>query len=140
MRVAGQHVHEFVSVVLHSYQHLINLAATGYSGGKLIHAVIHGNTFWQGFVHSNYHGVDRIILAVPVEHALDPFHLRGIKLVGRRIIQVDEINTVAHPMKIGLRLRCLGIIFQPLLANVWTVEICMKLSMNGARLLGGVTS
>ena len=64
-------------------------------------------------MHSHHNGANRIVFAIALEHAREPLHLCWIELVVGNVIEINEIDSVADPVKISLRLRGFGIIFQP---------------------------
>ena len=114
MGMAGEHVDKLVRVVLHFQQHLIDLPPGLHSQRPFIHAVVCGNTFRKRGVHSHHNGANRIVFTIAFEHAREPLHLRWIELVVGSVIEINEIDSVADPVKISLRLRGFRIIFQPL--------------------------
>ncbi len=78
-------------------------------------------------MHTDDNCVDGIVFAIAVEDAFDPLHLCRLKVAAGGVIEINEIDAVAHPVKVGPGLCGLGVIFQPLLSKLWPVEIFVKL-------------
>src|SRR6202050_549633 len=128
MRVACQHGIALVSFVLRLEQIAVYAAAAFDSGRRLIHAVIFGNAFREGFVHSDDDGADLRIRVRGPQCFLKPLQLRGIELIGSGIIEIDEVHSALYPVVVGGQLVGERIVTKTLLAKLGCVQPVGKLN------------
>src|SRR5439155_22274829 len=75
--------------------------------------------------------------ALAIEPASNSLRLLGAYLVFRGIIEINEINSVAYPMKVGSRLNLGRIVFEALFFQFRPIKVFSKLfDKLGPRLRG----
>src|SRR5258708_5523509 len=70
--------------------------------------------------------MDGFVFAIAIEHAFNPLHLLRAELVFSGVIEINEVNAVAHPMKVTPRLTRGRVVFEALLLQLRPIEIFPK--------------